>query len=74
MRRLGNKTEESTAAGFAGFALGFMGEFDRALTHVDHGLQLAREIKNPFAEATVLLDRAIVLSERGDWALAFSDF
>src|SRR5207237_2702410 len=74
MRRLGNKTEESTAAGFAAFALGLMGDFDRALEHADHGLQLAQEIKNPFAEAAVFLNRAVVHGERGDWPLALSDF
>jgi class 3 adenylate cyclase/tetratricopeptide (TPR) repeat protein len=74
MRRLGNKTEESTAAGFAAFALGLMGEFDRALAYADHGLQLAEEIKNPFAEAPLFLNRAIVRGERGEWQLAFIDF
>ena len=74
MRRLGNKTEESTAAGFAGFALGFMGEFDRGLALAQYGLQLAQEIKNPFAEASLLLDRAIVYGERGERDLAFGDF
>lgn len=74
MRRLGNKTEESTAAGFAAFALGLMGEFDRALAYADHSLQLAEEIKNPFAEAAVFLNRAIVRGERGEWELAFIDF
>ncbi len=74
MRRLGNKTEESTAAGFAAFALGLMGEFDRALAFADHGLQLAEEIKNPFAAAALFLNRAIVRGERGEWELAFGDF
>ncbi len=74
MRRLGNKTEESTAAGFAAFALGLIGQFDRALGHADHALALAQEIKNPFAEAAVFLNRAVVYGERGDWPLALSDF
>ena len=74
MRRLGNKTEEATAAGFAGFALGLMGEFERALTYIDHGMRLAQEIQNPFAEASLFLERAIVRGERGEWAPAFADF
>jgi len=74
MRRLGNKTEEATAAGFAAFALGLMGQFDQALGYADHGLELAQEIKNPFAAAAVFLNRAVVHGERGDWPLAFSDF
>jgi predicted ATPase/class 3 adenylate cyclase len=74
MRRLGNKTEEATAAGFAAFALGLMGEFEQALGYADHALELAHEIKNPFAEAAVFLNRAVVHGERGDWPLALSDF
>jgi len=45
MRRLGNTAEEATAAGFAGFAFGFMGEFELAFVHADHGLHLAQDIQ-----------------------------
>lgn len=74
MRRLGNKTEESTAMGFAGFALAFLGEFDRGKAYADRGLELAQEIQNPFAEATTYLQRAVVRGERGEWAPAIADF
>jgi tetratricopeptide (TPR) repeat protein len=74
MRRLGNKTEEATAAGFAGFTLAMMGDFDRALAYTDDGLRLAQGIQNPYAEAVLYLERAIVRGERGEWAPALADF
>jgi class 3 adenylate cyclase/tetratricopeptide (TPR) repeat protein len=74
MRRLGNKTEEATAAGYAGTVLGFMGEFDRALPHADHGIWLAREIQNPFAEAAAAFYRGMILDQRGDWRRAIADY
>jgi class 3 adenylate cyclase/tetratricopeptide (TPR) repeat protein len=74
MRRLNNRAEESTAVGFAAFALGFIGEFDRAGQYADYALQLAQELKNPFAEASGFLARGIMLSQQGDWTRAFRDY
>ena len=50
MHRLGNKNEESTIASFAAGVFGFLGEFERAFPYADRGLDLARELKSPFAE------------------------
>jgi tetratricopeptide (TPR) repeat protein len=74
MRRLGNKGEESTAAGLAGWVLGWTGEFARALPYADQGIRLAQEIHNPFAEGAALLYRGLVNEARGAWAEAIRDF
>ncbi|MGH7331822.1 MAG: ATP-binding protein [Candidatus Rokuibacteriota bacterium] len=74
MRQLGNKTEESTAAGFAGVALAYLGDFEQAMEYVTRGVQVAVAIQNPFAEASARLSRGVAHGERGDWPLAFTDF
>lgn len=74
MRQLGNKTEESTAAGFAGVALAYLGDFERAIEYVTRGVQVAVAIQNPFAEASAHLYRGVAHGERGDWTIAFNDF
>jgi class 3 adenylate cyclase/tetratricopeptide (TPR) repeat protein len=73
MRQLGNKIEESTAAGFAGHVYGYMGQFARALEYADRGVRVAREIRNPFAEAAGLLYRGVVQVQRGEWSFAIAD-
>jgi class 3 adenylate cyclase/tetratricopeptide (TPR) repeat protein len=73
MRRLGNTSEEATAAGFAGFAFGFMGEFESAFVHANHGLHLAREIQNPFAEAAAYFYRGLIHEQRGAWPESIKD-
>jgi len=57
--------EEATAASFAGFAFGFVGEFESAFLHAGHGLHL--DIQNPFAEAAAYFYRALVHEQRGAW-------
>lgn len=74
MRKLGNKSEEATSLGFAGWVLALMGEFDRALALLDEGLRIAREIRNPFAEAAICHYRASAQLLRGDLAPAFIDY
>jgi class 3 adenylate cyclase/tetratricopeptide (TPR) repeat protein len=74
MHQLGNKTEESTAAGFAGVALAYLGDFERALEYVTRGVEVAVAIQNPFAEASARLYRGVAHGERGNWSLAFADF
>ena len=70
MRRLGNTTEEATAAGFAGAAFGDIGQFEQALAYADHGLHLAKELQNPFAEAAAYQYRATIHNQRGAWMQA----
>jgi tetratricopeptide (TPR) repeat protein len=74
MRQIGNKTEESSAAGLAGYMLAHLGEFDRALPFADHGVQLAREIQNPFAESAAYLYRGVCRDQRGEWDQAIKDY
>jgi predicted ATPase/class 3 adenylate cyclase len=73
MRRLGNTTEEATAAAFAVLNFGFIGEFAQALAYADHGLRLAREIQNPFAESAAYHYRGMIHNQRGAWAQAITD-
>jgi class 3 adenylate cyclase/tetratricopeptide (TPR) repeat protein len=74
MRRLGNKTEEATAAGIAAMELGLLGEFERAVRYADHAVTLAQEIQNPFAEAAAFQLRGHVRDQRGEWAGAIQDY
>jgi class 3 adenylate cyclase/tetratricopeptide (TPR) repeat protein len=74
MSRLGNKGEEATASGFAGFLFAFTGEFDRALAYAKRAVELAQEIKNPLAEAAAYQFRAAVLDHHGEWARAIADY
>ena len=74
MRTLGNKAEESTAAGLAGWVLGELGEFERALPYANLGVRLAQEIQNPFAEAAAFLYRGLIGIASGNLAQAKSDF
>ncbi len=74
MLRLGNLTDAATTAGFAGMALADAGELTRAVQRADQGVQLATEIKNPFAQAAVHYFRGHVRSNRGEWAAAIDDF
>jgi tetratricopeptide (TPR) repeat protein len=74
MTRLGNKTEAATAAGGAGFAFGCMGEFERALHYADRGVELAREARDPSAEAAAWQNRAFILEHRGDLTRALGEY
>ena len=74
MHQLGNRVEEATAAGYAGFAFGFLGEFSQALAYGDRGGELARDLRDPFAEAAALLYRGIVYDQQGAWPQAMADF
>jgi hypothetical protein len=74
MRRLGNKNDEATTAALAGLAFGLIGEFDRALPLIDHGVQLSDEIQNPFAQAGAYYFRGCVRAARGEWTEAIADY
>jgi class 3 adenylate cyclase/tetratricopeptide (TPR) repeat protein len=74
MSRLGNKGEEATASGFATMLFAPTGEFDRALAYANRGVELAQEIKNPFAEAAAFFYRGMFHDQRGDWACAIDDY
>jgi len=74
MQRLGNKAEAATAASAAGFALGCMGEFERAMHHADLGVQLARETHDPLAESAALQQRAFVREYRGHLPEALEEY
>jgi DNA-binding NtrC family response regulator/tetratricopeptide (TPR) repeat protein len=74
MRRLGDKREEATAAGFAGMVFGRRGQFERGLAHANYGLQIAQEIRNPFAEAAAYNYRATVRAHMGECAEAIEDY
>jgi class 3 adenylate cyclase/tetratricopeptide (TPR) repeat protein len=65
MHALGNITEEASAAGFAGVALGALGEFERALAYADRGIRLAQELGKPFVEAAAYNYRAVVYCHQG---------
>jgi tetratricopeptide (TPR) repeat protein len=51
-----------------------MGEFERAVPHAEHGVRLAREIQNPFAESSAYHFRGCVRDQRGEWSLAIADY
>jgi tetratricopeptide (TPR) repeat protein len=74
MRRLGDKREEATAAGFAGMVFGRRGQFERGLAHANYGLQIAQDIRNPFAEAAAYNYRATIRAHMGDSAEAIADY
>ena len=74
MHQLGNRSEEATAAGFAAVPFGLRGEFAQALAYGDHGVALARELANPFAEAAALQYRGLVHDQQGAWTHALADF
>jgi tetratricopeptide (TPR) repeat protein len=74
MRRLGDKREEATAAGFAGMTFGRRGQFERGLAHANYGLQIAQEIRNPFAEAAAYNYRATIRAHMGECAEAIADY
>jgi class 3 adenylate cyclase/tetratricopeptide (TPR) repeat protein len=74
MRRLGNKTEEASVAAYAGWVLAQLGDFDVGFRYVERGLQLAREIQNPFVEAGAWFFRGVVRFLRGEWHEAITDF
>jgi tetratricopeptide (TPR) repeat protein len=74
MRRVGDRNEEATAAGFAGWALAFLGRLPEALEYAERGLALARELHNPFAEAAARMYRAAIHDQRGAWAEALADY
>jgi tetratricopeptide (TPR) repeat protein len=65
MHALGNITEEASAAGFAGVALGALGDFERALAYADRGIRLAQELGKPFVEAAAYNYRAVVYCHQG---------
>jgi class 3 adenylate cyclase/tetratricopeptide (TPR) repeat protein len=74
MRQIGNRGEEATAAGFAGYAFGFLGQFAQARVYGDRGVDLARELHDPFAEAAALLYRGMAHDQRGAWTQALADY
>jgi DNA-binding NtrC family response regulator/tetratricopeptide (TPR) repeat protein len=74
MRRLGDKREEATAAGFAGMVFGRRGQFERGLAHANYGLQIAQDIRNPFAEAAAYNYRATIRAHMGDCPEAIADY
>jgi tetratricopeptide (TPR) repeat protein len=57
-----------------GGLLGWLGEFDRGLPFLDHGIQLAREIDNPLVEAAAYYYRGIIHEQRGAPDRALSDY
>jgi class 3 adenylate cyclase/tetratricopeptide (TPR) repeat protein len=74
MSRLGNKSEEATASGFAALLFASTGEFDRAPAYANRGLEIAQEIQNPFAEAAAYQYRGSFQAQRGDWGRAITDY
>ena len=74
MRRVGNRTEEATAEGFAGGLLAQAGEFPRAFTYLDHGIRLAEEVRNPFAEAANYFYRGVAHEQHGAPTQAIADY
>jgi class 3 adenylate cyclase/tetratricopeptide (TPR) repeat protein len=74
MHQLGNRAEEATAAGFAGVAFGFLGEFASALPHADRGVEIARDLHDPYAEAAALHYRSMVYDQQGAWEQALTDW
>ena len=74
MRRIGNFVEEATAAGFAASAFAWHGEPVQAQAYGERAVAVARELKDPFAEAAALQYRGNVHDQRGAWAEAIADF
>ncbi len=74
MQRLGNRAEEATAAGFAGVAFGFLGVFASALPYAHRGVEIARDLHDPFAEAAALHYRNMVYDQQGAWGQALRDW
>jgi tetratricopeptide (TPR) repeat protein len=74
MYQIGNRVEEATAAGFAAIAFGCLGEFTQALVYGDRGVELVRELMNPFAEAAAFFYRGVVHSHHSAWTQAMADF
>ena len=74
MHDLGNRAEEATAAGFAGLAFGFLGVFASALPYADRGVEIARDLHDPFAEAAALHYRSMVYDQQGAWEQALTDW
>ncbi|HLD78064.1 MAG TPA: tetratricopeptide repeat protein, partial [archaeon] len=56
----------------AGWVLGQLGEFESAFRYVDRGLQLARDIQNPYAEAAAVFLHGVVNLLRGEWNQAIT--
>src|SRR5262249_9193098 len=74
MHQLGNRSEEATAAGFAGLAFGFLGVLASAVTYADRGVEIARDLHDPFAEAAALHYRSMVYDQQGAWGPALVDY
>jgi tetratricopeptide (TPR) repeat protein len=74
MQRIGNRVEEATAAAFATFCFAYHGDLAQALAYGDRAVALARELANPFAEASALATRAIVHGQQGAWPQAMADY
>ncbi len=58
MHQIGNIAEEATAAGFAGFACAWKGDFAQSFAFADRGLALTQQLEDPFAEAAELLTKS----------------
>jgi class 3 adenylate cyclase/tetratricopeptide (TPR) repeat protein len=74
MSKIGNRLEETTAAGFAALAFALHGEPEKAMSFAERGVSLARELADPFAEAAALFYRGTVHDQKGSWAEAIADF
>src|SRR5262249_19593030 len=74
MSRLGNKGEEATASSFAAMLFASTGEFERAQEYGNRGVELAQEIRNPFAEAAAYFYRGVLQDQRGEWTGAVGDY
>jgi len=74
MRAVANGSEEATAAGFLSALLGYMGEFEKALSFSDLSIELAQKIKNPYAKAAAFHDRGIIHDQQGRWELALEQY
>jgi class 3 adenylate cyclase/tetratricopeptide (TPR) repeat protein len=74
MRKIGNRSEEATAAGFAAFSFAILGEFERTVCLADESVRLADALHHPFAEAQVYLFRGCGRDQRGEWAHAIEDY
>jgi tetratricopeptide (TPR) repeat protein len=74
MHRIGNLVEEATAAGFAASAFAWHGDPVQARAHGERAVAVARELKDPFAEAAALQYRGNVHDQQGAWTEAIADF
>ena len=74
MQKIGNDIEESTAAAFAASNLGFLGRFDEALIYAKRGIDIAKSLNNPFAEAAGYFCQATVYHQQGEWDKAYADY